>query len=256
MQDSWIDVIIPYRDNYRRLTLLVDELTSIKNLGKIIVVRDHCSSPPPALSDKAPLEIIENLGIPGALSARFSGVHHSKADYILFFDSDDTYIGGDLCDLNFAADVLVSDYIVNNTLNETKKFMELRLFAHNLTLVPFSGLIVKRQALLDVEGLLDLSIKSCQDDFLIASLMFGGKSFDHSNSTIAHITTSSDSISVRENRFKDIQLVIEQFRSEIISSSLYGRSSLLMWKLRLIIGKLSPKVSGILNRLMFSKFSF
>lgn len=256
MQDFSIDVVIPYRNNFRRLILLVDELINLKHLGKIIVVRDYCSQPSPTGINKSPVEIIENTGIQGALSARYTGVHHSTADYILFFDSDDIYVGGSLSDLNLDSDVIVSNYVVNKTLKETEKYMDLRLFAHNLTLVPFSGLIVKRQSLLEAENNLDLGIKSCQDDLLVACLMFGKKTFVHSNSTLAHISTSPDSISVLENRFKDIEFILRQFRTEISSNSLFGSASLLIWKGRLFLGKWSPKICRIYNRFFFSKYSF
>lgn len=256
MQNISIDVVIPYRNNYRRLISLVDELINLHHLGKIIVVRDYCSRPSPERLNRYPVEIIENTGVQGALSARYAGVHHSHADYIMFFDSDDVYVGGRLSDLKFNSDVIVSDYIVNNLLKETKKYMALRIFAHNLTLVPFSGLIVKRQSLLEVEKHVNLGIKSCQDDLLLACLMFNKSSFFHSGSVLAHLSTSRDSISVRENRVKDIKLILIQFRREIITYSFCGFATWLVWKGRLYLGKWSPRIARVYVRLFFSKYSF
>lgn len=253
--DSSIDIIIPYKNNFRRIPDLIIELQCISSLNKIIIVQDYCEDNSISFRFHDKVLITQNTFKPGALGARLSGMLISKASHVMFFDSDDYYIGGSEIKIDINYDLYISNYIVNGKFIYTEPFMSIREFAHNLSLMPFSGLIVKNVIVKKFINTLNIDLNSCQDDFFIGTLLFNGARTVHLNKCLSSLVSSYDSISLNSKKYQGFEKLIDLFKLHIKSKSKYKIFSYYLLKLRLIISKLNPKIGVLFGKFFFNKVS-
>lgn len=253
--DFSLDVIIPYKKNFRRIPDLIIELEKISNLNKIIIVQDYCDDNSISFRSHDKVIIAQNILKPGALGARLTGIEMSKSSHVMFFDSDDYYIGGPEIEIDVNFDLFISNYIVNGKFIHTEPFMSIREFAHNLSLMPFSGLIVKNNFARKFIDTLNINLNSCQDDFFVGTLLFSGAKTVHLNNCLSSLVSSSDSISLNFNKYQGFDELIDLFKLHISTKSKYKKISYHLLKIRVSMSKLNPSLGVLFGKLFFNKVS-
>lgn len=240
-----IDLIIPHKNRLDQLQSAIRSIDSPCLIENIIVVDDfsHPGQVPeqkelqPAVSGSA-VVVVANEGLPGAQHARIAGIRRSKADWIMFLDSDDEIIPGALSDVLETLSTVSSntvlvygDYYAGERLVRTQRLRGncYREVLRNLSLAPFSGLCVRNTSI-PIDRL-ESMLPSWQDDDFLIEMARSGR-IQHVDRPIARLNSGVDRISASAQRqHEGLRLLLMKWNPELLR--LYGRFRSFLWRMRL-----------------------
>lgn len=203
------------------------------------------------------VRILKNDLARGAQGARITGVKYAKNELIFFLDSDDRALQAGV---NMEADALIGDddlaLAYSDLIIGDKKTNFLQLDGHcfravlkNLSLCPFSGLMVRKNSI-DIARL-DTSLPAWQDDDFCLVVAQKGK-VKYVIAPAAEYLPSTDSISrSKRKQFKGLSQLLEKWRSLLIEE--LGYKYLLLWQLRrlsLYFGSLGERDCNCNNKIV------
>lgn len=154
-----ISVVIPVKNRVMKLIDAINSAVAIKHVCEVIVVDDH--SMPPLTLDALNLRersnlvrIVRNTGAPGAQHARSLGTTEAVGEFVLYLDSDDLLVADGIEKMIVASEdnpdaaLFYGNFKVGAVVTD---FLQVRGRAFpkmlkNLSLCPFSGLLVKKAA--------------------------------------------------------------------------------------------------------------
>ncbi|MEJ8308832.1 glycosyltransferase family 2 protein [Agrobacterium larrymoorei] len=154
-----ISVVIPVKNRVPKLIDAINSAVAIRNVCEVIVVDDH--STPPLTLDALNLQersnlvrIVRNSGSPGAQHARSLGTAEAVGDFVLYLDSDDLLVAAGIEEMIAASEKNPDAALFYGNFRVGSKetnFLQVRGGAFpkllkNLSLCPFSGLLVKKEA--------------------------------------------------------------------------------------------------------------
>ena len=189
--------------------------------------------------DVKKITIIENSLIKGAQGARVWGVKASKTDFIIFLDSDDRIneYGMNMLHRYAKLNKEIALFYGNVSMNgKLKKHPALHghcfpFILRNLSLVPFSGLLIRKSRV--PWDNLDLTLPAWQDDDFILTVSEGNQ-ISYIDVTTSIMELSSNSISLsKSNQIVGLSMLLVKWRPSIIEVFGFGR--LLLWRLRLFV---------------------
>ena len=237
-------VVIPYYNRRASIEHAVISVISLPYVAEVIIVNDN-SPDDFGISifskniDVKKITIIENSLIKGAQGARVWGVKASKTDFIIFLDSDDRIneYGMNMLHRYAKLNKEIALFYGNVSMNgKLKKHPALHghcfpFILRNLSLVPFSGLLIRKSRV--PWDNLDLTLPAWQDDDFILTVSEGNQ-ISYIDVTTSIMELSSNSISLsKSNQIVGLSMLLVKWRPSIIEVFGFGR--LLLWRLRLFV---------------------
>ena len=179
-------------------------------------------------------------GKKGANWARNYGIECAKGEYIAFLDSDDELLPNSLSvrvevlEKHPEIDMVYGDVSLNNIRHKYDKIQEYnqnKYLMEELSLCCFIVIMVRKNVFDDVP-LLDVTLKSWQDDNLVLNLNKYKKAMFHCGKTVANIRRVDESISTNYwNLYHGLKTILDLYRDEIIEGA--SRFRFFLWKIRL-----------------------
>lgn len=238
--------IIPYYMRSNTIERAVLSAKDIDEIDEIVIVDDEASlASETVLSDIAKryekTKVCTNYNRQGALSARITGSHFCKNEYIVYLDSDDELItrGVKKCLSKLKSDSSLALCYGNiNIGNESQasNFLQLEGFCfhqvlRNMSLCPFTGLCIKK-SLIRWETLKE-RIPAWQDDeFMLTVSKYNKIMFVNCITGMMH-NDGVDRIS--DNKLKQLDglnMLLSKWKADILLY--HGLVGYFMWKLRVI----------------------
>ena len=183
------------------------------------------------------LRLKDNLGEVGA---RNYGIKKANGELLTFLDSDDELSPGSISsrvdkyqNSGLKTPLVYGDFLLNGEQRpfQHKSGYEYPYLLKGLSLCGIVAVLLDRQSLIKA-GLPDESLPSWGDDDLILSYAKHNP-IVHLSRIVAHIHTSSDSVSVDQTRnYQGAKIMVGKYRHDILKHHGYFR--LLLWKIRLI----------------------
>ncbi len=227
-----VSVIIPTFNRFEIVQNAINSVLSQDNCSlECLVIDDHSTDDSFSklkiiYSNEERVRLLQNVYNKGAQGARNTGIYFSKSDFLCFLDSDDilteqsiskriscfstetVLVYGDFIDQVFPKFINNSEYYIRR----------------NLSLCPFSSMMVNKQRLFDVfpNFKLDETFEAWQDDDFIFDLANVGE-FKHCNSIVAQFAPNDREFSISQSKFKfviNFQRLIKKRKSEIVNISL------------------------------------
>jgi len=230
-------VVIPCRDRHDRVARAVASAATIPFVSEVIVVDDGSSPPLTAdLFHADRVRVVPNRLTPGAQGARVTGGLEARGDVILFLDSDDVLVADGVRRLH---ERLRSDDGTAMTYGNARRGGRvtdyLRLEGHafravlkNLSLCPFSGLMVRKAAV--PWGTLDLTLPAWQDDDFVLTVSKGG-AVAFVDTVVATMELTGDAISrSRAKQLAGLTALVDKWRPDILRE--LGAPRLWLWRVR------------------------
>ena len=234
-------VVIPTKNRLQQTSEAINSALTFLEIDEIVTVVDGDDDDVKKYSNLIDslgfpcIKVIKNKLVQGAQGARVTGLLEAKNEIIVFLDSDDLLADGLKCLIEeiFKNKSIVMVYGNIKCGSSESNFMQLDgsnylRVLRNLSLCPFSGLVVRR-SLLDVNQI-NLLLPAWQDDdFCIQAAKSGPIKFVDVIS--AEYRISNESISKnRSKQFVGLSMLIEKNRSEILFN--FGLFRIMLWRLR------------------------
>jgi glycosyltransferase involved in cell wall biosynthesis len=223
-----VSVIIP---TFNRYDIVQNAINSVLNQDYIsvecLVIDDHstdqsCSKLKAKYSNDQRVRILENVYSKGAQGARNTGILFSNSNFLCFLDSDDILTDFSISNRMsyFSNDIVLvyGDFISQcfpKNITYSKNYIR-----RNLSLCPFSSMMVNKQKILEVyPGFkLDETFEAWQDDDFIFDLASVGE-FKHCKSIVAQFAPINREFSISQSKLKfvnNFKRMIDKRKSEII----------------------------------------
>lgn len=238
-----VSLVIPTKNRLPQTIEAALSAESIPEISEIILVDDESDFPLDAYEQErltsslgSRLVVVRNEYISGAQGARLTGVRRSSNDLVMFLDSDDLLVPEGVISLIASISVEPEISLVyGNTRygNSTSDWLKIRgngyqLVLKNLSLCPFSGLLVRKSLIKWAD--LTLHLPAWQDDDFCILASQSGKLY-YVNDLVAENRLSNDSISQsRAKQCLGLSLLLEKYKVEIIRY--FGFECLFFWRLR------------------------
>ena len=231
--------VIPFTTGDDFLLRAVSSLSSIDEIQEILLIDDGGEGSVPFQLRTSRAEVLRNNGNPGALGARLYGMAKASSDLVVFLDSDDEIIAGGIRTLIDAVEdtpdlvLAYGDIQIGQTV---KKMYPTCGYAYplvlrNLSLAPFSGLVVRRN-LLDLERV-NIHLPSWQDDaFLLAAAASGKICHLGVATAVMHSDRPNRITSSAKRRMIGLHSLLDQYGGEIVKK--FGLRHYVKWRLRLL----------------------
>lgn len=245
-----VTVVIP---TYNRETTIIKAIESVLNQSykKIeILVCDDFSTDHTVEKVNELIKNHENIRIisrkdkiKGANAARNLGITEAKGEYIVFLDSDDTLLEDSIYnririfETHPEIDMVYGDCEINGRVFEFDKiqnYNQQKYLMKELSLCNFSVIMVKRN-IFNTCSLLDMSLKSWQDDGFVLDLNKHNKNMYHCGYTVSKFILAADNrISYNyQNLYNGCKKIVMLYKKDIIR----GKSIIrfFLWKLRILL---------------------
>lgn len=246
-----VDVVIPYHSHHALAIRAARSALAIKGVQRVFLVSDGAE----VGQDFEVVVHLENLHPKGAPGARLTGIHASKSEFIVFCDQDDVLLPLGIDELIEEVVASRSNFGFGRIFSKDKlvSFPSVKKDAYHevlreLSLVPFSGLIVRRRDALKAG--MNTALPSWQDDDFCIRLSKIGK-VARIDSPVARMESTPDSISSNYARLHSgLEMLLEDNKEEILRH--HGLFFLNLWKLRLcrlgVLARLQPLLLQSLPR--------
>lgn len=250
-------VIIP---TYNRAKVIEFCIMSVVNQGysdlEILVCDDFSNDNTKAIVEKISCDydyvryLIRKDGKKGANAARNNGIKNASGEFLLFLDSDDILcpesikVRLDLLEKHADIDMVYGNVKVSHTIVRFEKiqnFEQKKYLMRELSLCPFSVIMVRRESLRDVP-LLDTELLAWQDDDFILQLAIKKKKMFHCGKVVAEMTYGAGEENITCNfqkRYLGCKKIVKKYKNEIISEQ--SEIRYVLWKLRVLLDWLAAK---------------
>lgn len=257
MRGLSVDVVIPCRD---RPSLVLEAILSaleINEVDQVIVVDDYSQPPledvilPQLMANCERVIFVRNDKSPGAQRSRLLGLATSRAQFVIFLDSDDLLqppnvsqaiekVFRDPESVLFFGDVLSGGKVFKPG-RKGGNHAERALW--NLSLAPFSGLIVKRSAAKTAQ--FDQDIPACQDDDFVISMAEVGP-IAYIPKVLAELRVHEGVSRISNNeraRHQGLTRLFEKNRMKLELA--FGKKALRVWRVRIFSAFLGAAAESI-----------
>jgi glycosyltransferase involved in cell wall biosynthesis len=228
----FVSVIIP---TFNRYEIVQNAINSVLNQEDIsiecLVIDDHSTDNSfiklkAKYSNDDRVRLLQNIYLKGAQGARNTGIHYSNANFICFLDSDDILTEHSIRNrISYFSNEIVLVYgdfvnqVFPKNIYNSKKYI-----SRNLSLCPFSSMMVDKRKLLQVypNYKLDESFGAWQDDDFVFDLANAGE-FKHCNFIVAQFAPVNREFSISQSKVKfvnNFNKIIEKRKFEIVNISL------------------------------------
>lgn len=239
-----VSVVIPVKNRVEKLREAIISALEIREIGEIVVVDDHSE---PALKtetlelahEEHRVHIVRNHGASGAQHARSLGFEATTRELVLFLDSDDLLIKEGVEAVIAAAATNPEAVLFYGNLKvygQSTNFLRLRgqqyrRVLKNMSLCPFSGLMVRKSAV-DWEQI-SKDLPAWQDDDFCLTVARSGEIYFVDTHT-ADYRPSLDSISAgTEKRLHGLEHMVKKWGPDI--RNVVGIYCLLIWKMMVYV---------------------
>lgn len=237
-----ISAIVPTRDRLEQTLEAALSLVVIEVIDEIIIIVDDDFEELNRYRNSFEYRGFDNIRIlkndvtPGAQGARICGIMNAKHELIFFLDSDDLALrdGVTMEAQAFLNDPDLALAYSNLVVGDNKSnFLQLdgycfRVVLKNLSLCPFSGLMVKKSAI-NLERLNSALPAWQDDDFCLVIAQYG--KVKYVSAPAAEYCLSNDSISRSKARqYQGLSQLLDKWRNTLVEE--WGYKYLFLWKLR------------------------
>lgn len=252
-----ISVIIP---TYNRAKVIESCIMSVVNQGysdlEILVCDDFSNDNTKVIVEKINRDydyvryLIRQDGKKGANAARNNGIINASGEYLLFLDSDDILCSDSikmrlgLLEKHADLDMVYGNVKIGHTVVRFEKIQDFepnKYLMQELSLCPFSVIMVRRESLKDVP-LLDMELLSWQDDDFILQLAIKKKKMFHCGKVVAEMTYGAGAENITCNfqkKYLGCKKIVKRYKKEIISE--HSKIRYFLWKLRVFLDWLAVK---------------
>ncbi len=244
-----VTVVIP---TYNRETTIIKAIESVLNQSykKIeILVCDDFSTDHTVEKVNKLIVKYENIRIisrkdklKGANAARNLGITEAKGEYIAFLDSDDTLLKDSIYnriqvfEKHPEIDMVYGDYIIGGKICEFDKiqnYNQRKYLMEELSLCGFIAIMVRKNVF-DTCSLLDINLKSGQDDCLVLELDKHNKKMYHCGHAVAEVGITENSISSNNwNLYEGCKYKVLLYKRDIINAKSIFRY--VLWQMRIFL---------------------
>lgn len=261
MTSPKITCVIPHKNRFESLERAIKSSLSVQQIAHVLVIDDKSTVlPTQGIRDlekefEGRLVIRPNSSpISGAQSSRAQGIELANTDWILFLDSDDELLEPGVTTLIEMACQSNADVAYGRIIKENGKVTKplklngnpYKILLRELSLVPFSGLLVRNERARSVK--FNLNQVSWQDDDFILSLAKSGAIFLHCDSFVAKMSRGNNSISSNYSRLHlGLSQLLHTWEKEICHYQ--GVFYYTLWKARLrrlkVLGVIQDRLVGL-----------
>lgn len=247
--DKLVTVVIP---TYNREATIVAAIESVlaqtyKNIEILVCddfSTDHTVEKVNELArEHSNLKIISRKdGKKGANAARNLGITEASGEYIAFLDSDDILLEDSIdnrikvFDEYPDVDMVYGDMLIDgksSNFDIIQNYNQREYLMEELCLCGFIVIMVKK-SVFETVPLLDLNLKTGQDDGLVLELDKKGKKMFHCGHIVASVGTVGDQISTNNwNLYEGCKYKVKYYKQDIIREKSLFRY--ILWKVRVLL---------------------
>lgn len=240
---NYASLVIPTLNRLDQTRHAIQSGLKIPCIGEIIIVDDGSNFDLNSYLfeieniNDVKIKILTNTYLKGAQGARVTGVLEACSDIIIFLDSDDllskegiTHLFAKISACNNISLAYGKIMFGATPSNWLKICGDGYLpVLKNLSLCPFSGLIIRKSLINWSE--LTLSMPAWQDDDMCIIASKSGNIY-YTDLICAHNSLSSDSISInRDNQLIGLSILLKKYKHEILLN--FGLGRLFLWRIRI-----------------------
>ena len=260
-----ISVIIP---TYNRAKVIEPCIMSVVNQGysdvEILVCDDFSNDNTKEIVEKINADydyvryFIRADGKKGANAARNNGIKNARGEFLVFLDSDDILCADSiklrlsLLEKQADIDMVYGNVKVGHTVVRFEKiqdFKQQKYLLQELSLCPFSVIMVRRESLKGVP-LLDTKLLAWQDDDFIMQLALNEKRMFHCGKVVAEMQSGLGEKNISldfRKRYLGCKRMVKKYKEYIIRERSWIRYFL--WKLRVLLDWFAAKSQSSNNRI-------